>query len=238
MIDFTNIHESWQKVLEPQFNQDYFRSLTDFVQEEATRHTVYPEASTIFRAFNECAFYDTRVVILGQDPYHRPGQAHGLCFSVKEGVRIPPSLLNILKELRDDVGCLIPKNGDLSQWSAQGVLLLNATLTVRGSSPGSHQNKGWERFTDAVIEALATQRKHLVFILWGAYAHKKGELINENNHLVLRAAHPSPFAAHKGFFGCRHFSMTNEYLLSKGCKPVNWCLKEIGMPQEIEFLTR
>lgn len=238
IIDHSSICESWKQHLEQQFQQDYFQVLKDFVEEEQSRHTIFPEASMIFRALNECRFEDTRVVILGQDPYHGPGQAHGLSFSVSNGVRIPPSLRNIFKELRDDLGCRIPQSGDLSQWSEQGVLLLNAMLTVRASAPGSHQKKGWETFTDSVIEILSDKREHLVFILWGAYAEKKSALIDENKHLILRAAHPSPLSAHKGFFGCRHFSKTNEFLVDRGYVPINWCIQENGMTQEIEFRTR
>lgn len=225
MIHRNHFHESWRQLLEEQFEQAYFQSLIHFVEQEVEAHLVFPEKQQVFRAFNECSFEDTRVVILGQDPYHGPGQAHGLCFSVNDGMRIPPSLRNIFKELKEDVGCSIPISGDLSKWSKQGVLLLNATLTVRAASPGSHQKKGWETFTDAVVKALSDQRSNLVFILWGAYAQKKGSIIDEQKHLVLRAAHPSPFAAHKGFFGCRHFSKTNNFLVEKGKKPIDWCLE-------------
>lgn len=220
------IEESWKNVLSDEFSAPYFQSLAAFVKEEYARHTVYPAGKDVFRAFDNCAFEHTRVVIIGQDPYHGPGQAHGLCFSVNEGVRTPPSLVNIFKELKDDLGYPIPPSGNLMPWSHQGVLLLNATLTVRASTPGSHQKKGWEQFTDAAIQALSEQREHLVFLLWGAYAQRKGEVINPEKHLVLKAAHPSPFAAHKGFFGCRHFSKTNAYLCQHGKPEIDWDLNQ------------
>jgi uracil-DNA glycosylase len=218
------IEPGWQKQLNSEFEKPYFKELAKFVRDEYARHTVYPEGRSIFRAFNACPFEKTRVVILGQDPYHGPGQAHGLCFSVNDGVRIPPSLVNIFKELRDDVDFEIPQSGNLQRWSSQGILLLNATLTVRAASPGSHQGKGWEQFTDAAIQRLSEERENLVFLLWGAYAQRKGEIVDQSKHLVLKAAHPSPFAAHKGFFGCRHFSTTNEYLLQNGQSAIDWSL--------------
>ena len=185
-------------------------------------HTVYPPGKEIFTAFDACVFDNTRVVIIGQDPYHGPGQANGLCFSVKEGMRIPPSLVNIFKEIRNDLGKPIPVSGDLKRWAEQGVLLLNATLTVRASEAGSHQKKGWEQFTDAVIRELSSQKENLVFLLWGAYAQKKGEMIDRSKHLVLMSAHPSPFSADRGFFGNKHFSQTNAFLKSKGFTEIDW----------------
>ncbi|HYF66956.1 MAG TPA: uracil-DNA glycosylase, partial [Ohtaekwangia sp.] len=176
----------------------------------------------IFRAFDSCSFEDVKVVIIGQDPYHGPGQANGLCFSVRDGVRVPPSLQNIFKEIKLDLGKPIPVSGDLGRWADQGVLLLNATLTVRGSSPGSHQKKGWEEFTDQIIRTISDEKEHVVFLLWGAYAQKKGEVIDRKKHLVLMSPHPSPFSADRGFFGCKHFSKTNEYLRSKGLKEIDW----------------
>lgn len=223
-----NIEESWKNVLKDQFNAPYFQSLAAFVKDEYARHTVYPAGKDIFRAFDNCAFDATRVVIIGQDPYHGSGQAHGLCFSVNDGVRTPPSLVNIFKELQADLGHPIPPSGNLLPWSHQGVLLLNATLTVRASTPGSHQNKGWEEFTDSAIKALSQKRDQLVFLLWGAYAQRKGAVIDADKHLVLKAAHPSPFAAHKGFFGCRHFSKTNAYLRQRGNPEIDWNLNEQG----------
>lgn len=213
---------SWRKKLEVEFEKPYFQALTRFVRDEYKQHVVFPPGKEIFRAFDCCDFENVRVVIIGQDPYHGPGQANGLCFSVRDGVRMPPSLVNIFKEINKDLGLPIPATGDLGRWSDQGVLLLNATLTVRASSPGSHQNKGWESFTDAVIKLISDQKKNLVFLLWGAYAQKKGEIIDREKHLVLQSPHPSPFSADRGFFGNRHFSKTNEYLVSKGFKPIDW----------------
>lgn len=214
----------WREQLADEFDKPYFGELTRFVKQEHVEHDVYPKGAEIFRAFDACPFDETRVVILGQDPYHGPGQAHGLCFSVNDGIRIPPSLVNIFKELKADIGVELPTSGNLEKWSRRGVLLLNATLTVRARTPGSHQRKGWEEFTDAAISRLSANRENIVFLLWGAYAQKKGAIINSEKHLVLRAAHPSPFAAHKGFFGCRHFSKTNQYLTTNGLAPVDWNL--------------
>ncbi len=216
------IDDSWKVQLQPEFEQDYFRDLVNFVRSEYASTTVYPPGSQIFRAFDLSPFDTTKVVILGQDPYHEPGQAHGLCFSVDKGVPFPPSLQNIYKEIRDDVGTVVSSQGDLSDWARQGVLLLNATLTVRAHQAGSHQNRGWERFTDAVIHRLAEQREHLVFILWGAYAQRKGAFIDKNKHLVLQSPHPSPLSAHRGFFGNRHFSTANRYLQEHGMDPIIW----------------
>ena len=216
------IDDSWKVQLQPEFEQDYFRDLVNFVRSEYASNTVYPPGNQIFRAFDLSPFDTTKVIILGQDPYHEPGQAHGLCFSVDKGVPFPPSLQNIYKEIRDDIGTVVSSQGDLSDWAKQGVLLLNATLTVRAHQAGSHQNKGWERFTDAVIHRLAEQREHLVFILWGAYAQRKGAFIDKNKHLVLQSPHPSPLSAHRGFFGNRHFSTANRYLQEHGIEPVIW----------------
>jgi uracil-DNA glycosylase len=222
MAEDIKIAPSWKKRLQAEFSKDYFRQLIDFVRAEYKTQTVYPPGREIFRAFDCADFDEARVVIIGQDPYHGPGQANGLCFSVREGIPLPPSLKNIFKEIQSDLGKPIPKSGDLERWAQQGVLLLNATLTVRGSAAGSHQNKGWEQFTDAVIKAVSDNKSNVVFLLWGAYAQKKGEIIDRNKHLVLMSAHPSPFSADRGFFGNKHFSKTNEYLKSKGLKEIEW----------------
>ena len=216
------IEKTWKNQLENEFEKDYFLKLTQYVRDEYLHHTVYPEGKLIFNAFNHCPFDQVRVVILGQDPYHEPGQAHGLCFSVREGITLPPSLQNIFKEIRADEGYEPLKSGNLERWANQGVLLLNATLTVRAHQAGSHQNKGWETFTDAVIHALAEKRTGLVFILWGSYAQKKGDFIDGKKHLVLKSVHPSPLSAHRGFFGNKHFRLTNEYLTSQGLTPIDW----------------
>jgi uracil-DNA glycosylase len=213
---------SWKSQLSEEFKKPYFDQLTGFVKSEYKTYTVFPPGKEIFRAFDECDFSNVKVVIIGQDPYHGPGQANGLCFSVHEGVRVPPSLVNIFKEIHADLGKPIPKSGELERWAEQGVLLLNATLTVRAGSPGSHQNKGWETFTDAVIKKISDEKQNVVFLLWGAYAQKKGEIIDRNKHLVLMSAHPSPFSADRGFFGCKHFSKANAYLKSKGLKEIDW----------------
>ncbi len=216
------IEDSWKKHLAPEFEADYFSRLTNFVRDEYARYTVYPPGKLIFNAFNSCPFDKVKVVIIGQDPYHEPGQAHGLCFSVNDGVPFPPSLQNIFKEIASDLGTPSPKSGNLTRWTEQGVLLMNATLTVRAHQAGSHQNKGWETFTDAAIRHLAEEREHLVFILWGSYAQKKGAMIDRNKHLILSSAHPSPLSAYRGFFGNGHFSKTNKYLLEHGIEPINW----------------
>lgn len=216
------IEESWREKLQSEFDAPYFAQLTDFVRHEYATTRVYPPGSQMFAAFDACPFDKVKVVILGQDPYHEPGQAHGLCFSVNDGVPFPPSLQNIFKEIHDDIGTPIPMSGDLSRWAHQGVLLLNAILTVRAHQAGSHQNKGWEQFTDAVIHRLAQDREHLVFILWGAYAQRKGEFVDRSRHLVLQSPHPSPLSAHRGFFGNRHFSRANEYLVAHGIEPILW----------------
>lgn len=216
------IEESWKQVLSPEFEKDYFVRLTDFVREEYRTATVFPPGRLIFNAFNLCPFDKVKVVIIGQDPYHGPGQAHGLCFSVNDGVPYPPSLQNIFKEIHDDTGAPIPTTGNLTRWAEQGVLMLNATLTVRAHTAGSHQRRGWEEFTDAAIRALAEQREHLVFILWGAYAQKKGAFIDREKHLVLSSVHPSPLSAYNGFFGNHHFSRANAYLEEHGEQPIVW----------------
>lgn len=216
------IEKTWKSALEKEFEKDYFLKLTEYIRMEYKQHTVYPEGKLIFNAFDHCPFHNVRVVILGQDPYHEPGQAHGLCFSVQQGVAFPPSLQNIFKEIRADEAYEPLKDGNLERWANQGVLLLNATLTVRAHQAGSHQNKGWETFTDAAIHKLAEERTGLVFLLWGSYAQKKGEFIDSKKHLVLKSVHPSPLSAHRGFFGNHHFSRTNEYLMNQGLTPIDW----------------
>lgn len=216
------IEESWEKVLQPDFDKPYFKELTDFVRSEYAATTIYPPAPLIFNAFNLCPFDKVKVVIIGQDPYHGPGQAHGLCFSVNDGIQFPPSLQNIFKEIKSDLDIPIPTSGNLTRWAEQGVLLLNATLTVRAHNAGSHQKKGWETFTDSVIRILAEQKENLVFILWGAYAQKKGAFIDKNRHLVLSSAHPSPLSAYNGFFGNHHFSLTNKWLTEHNLKAIDW----------------
>ncbi|MCF2444171.1 uracil-DNA glycosylase [Dyadobacter sp. CY345] len=217
------IEESWKKRLSAEFEKPYFGALTDFVKQEYTTKQIFPPAKQIFNAFNHCTFDNCNVVILGQDPYHGFGQANGLCFSVNDGVRMPPSLLNIFKEIKEDLGIDIPKSGNLERWADQGVLLLNATLTVEAGQAGSHQNKGWETFTNAVIKCLSDEKKDLVFMLWGKYAQDKGKIIDENKHHVLKAKHPSPMAAnYGGWFGCKHFSQANDYLSQRGLKPIIW----------------
>jgi len=216
------IENSWKKVLIDEFSKSYFRQLTEFVKVEYKTKTVYPKGAEIFNAFWKCPFDQVKVVILGQDPYHGPNQAHGLSFSVQDGVPFPPSLLNIFKELKADLEIPIPANGNLERWANQGVLLLNATLTVEANKAGSHQNQGWETFTDAVIQLLASQKTDLVFMLWGAYAQKKGAFISSDKHLKLLAPHPSPLSAHRGFLGCRHFSQANEFLKRSGKKEIIW----------------
>lgn len=216
------IEKSWKEQLKGEFEKLYFDQLISFVKNEYETQSVYPPGSKIFSAFDHCSFSDVRVVVVGQDPYHGAGQANGLCFSVADGVRFPPSLQNIFKELQEDMGRPFPSSGNLERWADQGVLLLNATLTVRASSPGSHQNKGWELFTDAVLQQVSAAREDVVFLLWGAYAQKKGALVDSNKHCVLRSPHPSPFSAHSGFFGCKHFSKANQYLSSKGLTTIDW----------------
>lgn len=217
------IDDSWRQALAGEWQAAYFEELTRFVRQQYASHTVYPPGGRIFAAFDTTPFDAVRVVILGQDPYHGPGQANGLCFSVAPGVAMPPSLVNIFKEVHDDVGAPMPTDGDLTRWARQGVLLLNSTLTVEAHRAGSHQGHGWERFTDAVVNALATRREGLVFMLWGNYAKVKGRFIDRGRHLVLTAAHPSPLSANRGgWFGCRHFSQANAYLAAHGQPPIQW----------------
>ena len=217
------IEESWKRVLAGEFESEYFARLADFVRQSYRSGIVYPPAKFIFEAFNRTPFGKVKVVILGQDPYHEPNQAHGLCFSVQDGVRLPPSLVNIYKELETEYGTpFLNRNGDLSHWAEQGVLLLNATLTVEAGNAGSHQGKGWEMFTDAAIAKLSEQRENLVFMLWGGYARRKGAVIDRRKHLVLECAHPSPLSVYRGFFGCGHFRKADEYLAAHGIPPVNW----------------
>lgn len=216
------IEKSWQEVLQTEFDKPYFENLVGFVKQEYASNTIFPPAGQIFNAFNTCPFNNVKVVILGQDPYHGPGQAHGLCFSVNDGIQFPPSLQNIFKEITSDLGIPAPKTGNLTRWAEQGVLLLNATLTVRASQAGSHQGKGWEEFTDAVIKTISEKAENVVFILWGSYAIKKKSLINASKHCILTAPHPSPLSSYRGFFGCKHFSQTNAYLATQGKTPIEW----------------
>ena len=216
------VESGWKSRLRTEFEKDYFIRLTDFIKEEYRKATIYPPGALIFNAFDICPFDTVKAVILGQDPYHGPGQAHGLCFSVRERIEFPPSLINIFKEIETDLGIPQPSSGDLTRWARQGVLLLNATLTVRAHQAGSHQKKGWEEFTDYVIKVLNNEKNNLVFFLWGAYAQKKGESIDRSRHLVLESVHPSPLSASKGFFGNRHFSRCNDYLITKGIEPIDW----------------
>lgn len=216
------IHPSWLSHLQSEFTKPYFQQLSSFVKSEYQTSTIYPPGKYIFHAFDRCPFDAVNVVILGQDPYHGPNQANGLSFSVNDGVPLPPSLRNIYKEIQSDLGKPISQSGNLDHWARQGVLLLNATLTVRAGLAGSHQKKGWEQFTDAVIKLLSDQKQDLVFLLWGNYAQVKGQVINRAKHLVLEASHPSPLSAHSGFFGCQHFSKTNTYLMLQGKDPINW----------------
>ncbi|MDI1324740.1 MAG: uracil-DNA glycosylase [Algoriphagus sp.] len=216
------IEPSWEVALEKVFQQDYFKELASFVKDEYSNGKVFPPGKEIFNAFWHCPIKKVKVVILGQDPYHGPDQAHGLSFSVKPGTPFPPSLLNIFKEIKSDLGKDMPPNGDLTRWADQGVFLLNATLTVKATLAGSHQKKGWEQFTDEVIRKISNSQPHVVFMLWGAYAQKKEELIDESKHLILKAPHPSPLSAHRGFLGCKHFSQANSFLISKGLEPIEW----------------
>lgn len=217
-----SIESTWKTALEEEFNKPYFETLTSTIREAYLRETVFPPPKQIFNAFSYCSLPDTKVVILGQDPYHGPGQAHGLSFSVQDGIKTPPSLKNMYKEIQSDLGKDIPESGNLERWAKQGVLLLNATLTVLPGKPGSHQGLGWETFTDAVIRTLSEKKEHVVFLLWGNFARSKANLIDASKHLILEAPHPSPFSAHSGFFGCRHFSKTNEYLKAHELEPIDW----------------
>jgi len=216
------IEASWKEVLADEFDKDYFKTLAASVKEAYLSRTVFPSPKHVFNAFALCPFDTVKVVILGQDPYHGTGQAHGLSFSVPEGIAVPPSLQNIYKEIKNDIGIDVPSSGNLERWAAQGVLLLNATLTVEAHKAGSHQGLGWEAFTDAVIKKISEEKEHVVFMLWGRYAQEKGAHIDASKHLVLKAAHPSPFSAYNGFFGCKHFSKTNEYLTEHSIKPIEW----------------
>ena len=219
---YVKLNASWKEVLMNEFEKDYFKKLTDFVQNEYNTKTIYPPQSEIFSAFDFTPFENVKVVILGQDPYHGEGQANGLSFSVADGIKLPPSLRNIYKELKDDVGIEISTSGNLESWARQGVLLLNATLTVEATKAGSHQKKGWETFTDAVIQKLSDQKENIVFILWGAYAQKKGAKIDRTKHLVIETAHPSPLGAYRGFWGSKPFSTTNQFLKSKNITEIDW----------------
>ena len=216
------IEPSWKEALKDEFGKDYFGKLTDFVKTEYSSKQIFPAGSQIFNAFDQCPFDKVKVVIIGQDPYHGPGQAHGLCFSVNDGVTFPPSLLNIFKEIERDLGIPYPQSGNLTRWAQQGVLLLNATLTVEAHKAGSHQGKGWETFTDAAIRKLATEKQNIVFMLWGSYAQQKGAMIDASKHLVLKSVHPSPLSAYRGFIGCGHFSQANQFLEAKGLDKIHW----------------
>ena len=221
------ITNDWSEKLKDEYKKDYYRKLFEFVGSEYSTHTVYPPGDDIFNAFHLTPLSNVKVVIIGQDPYHEPGQAHGLSFSVKPGVDIPPSLVNIYKELQSDLGCYIPNNGYLVKWAEQGVLLLNAVLTVRAHAAASHQNKGWEQFTDAVIRIVNDIDRPIVFLLWGGFARGKKSMLTNPNHLVLEAPHPSPLSSYRGFFGCRHFSKANEFLVSHGSTPIDWQIENI-----------
>jgi uracil-DNA glycosylase len=216
------IAESWKSHLEEEFSKPYFDKLTLFLADEVQKEKIYPQGSLIFNAFEKCSFEDTKVVILGQDPYHGAGQANGLSFSVSEGVRVPPSLKNIFQEIKDDLGKEIPTSGNLERWASQGVLMLNAVLTVQASKPASHRKKGWEEFTSAVLKLVSDEKENLVFLLWGKDAQKRGEIIDRTKHLVLESAHPSPYSVHTGFFGNKHFSQANNYLKEKGKEEIDW----------------
>jgi len=217
------IHPSWKKELDDEFEKDYFKNLTEFVKAEYNENTCYPKGNDIFSAFDHSTFSNTKVVILGQDPYHGVGQANGLSFSVNDGIQSPPSLQNIFKEIEDDLGKPVPNSGNLERWANQGVLLLNATLTVRAHQAGSHQKKGWEQFTDRVIEIISAEKENVVFLLWGGYAKKKGAKIDSSKHLILTSGHPSPLSANRGYwFGNKHFSKANTYLKENGKEPIDW----------------
>jgi len=221
------IHESWKKILNEEFNSPYFKALKDFLLEERKLHRVYPSGANIFHAYNQTPFEKVKLVILGQDPYHGTGQAHGLSFSVPFGIKPPPSLVNIFKEIQSDLNLPIPNHGNLESWANQGVLLLNATLTVRANQAGSHQNKGWEIFTDTIIKKLSDEKENLVFLLWGRFAQNKAQLIDGDKHYVLMAPHPSPFSARTGFFGCKHFSLANNHLVEAGLEEIDWRIPDI-----------
>ncbi len=222
------IDNDWLGPLSPEFRKPYYAQLYKFVNEEYRTHTIYPAKQDVFAAYDRTPLENVKVLILGQDPYHEPGQAHGLCFSVKPGTKVPPSLVNIYKELQDDCGCYIPDNGYLVKWADQGVMLLNTVLTVRAHQAFSHQGKGWEQFTDATIAALNRQDRPIVYMLWGSAAQKKAAMLDNPKHLVLKAAHPSPLSAYKGFMGCRHFSKANDFLSKGGIEPIDWQIENIG----------
>lgn len=219
-----SIDDSWKKVLWEEFQADYFRTLKQYLVDERNHYTIYPSGPNIFNAFNKTPLHELKVVILGQDPYHGQGQAHGLCFSVPEGIKPPPSLVNIFKEIHTDLDFPIPNHGNLVAWATSGVMLLNATLTVRANQAGSHQKQGWENFTDKVIQTISQEKENVVFLLWGRFAQAKKTLIDSTKHLILEAAHPSPFSAYNGFFGCRHFSKANAYLREHGITGIDWSL--------------
>lgn len=216
------ISEDWKRVLQPEFDKPYFEQLTSFVRSEYASRKIFPQGRNIFRAFDKCPFENVKVVVIGQDPYHGDGQANGLCFSVNDGVQFPPSLQNIFKEIHDDIGTPFPASGNLDRWAEQGVLLLNAVLTVRAHEAASHAGKGWEQFTSAVVKALSEQRQGIVYMLWGSYAQNKGSIVDPARNLILKSVHPSPLSAYRGFFGCRHFSKANEYLRSTGKTEIAW----------------
>ena len=216
------IEESWKAHLKPEFDKDYFRTLTDFVKSEYSQYQIFPPGKLIFNAFNLCPFDKVKVVIIGQDPYHGPGQAHGLCFSVNDGVPFPPSLVNIFKEIKADIGTDAPATGNLTRWAEQGVLMLNTVLTVRAHQANSHQGRGWEQFTDAIIHAVNAQDRPIVYMLWGRPAQSKIPMLTNPKHLILKAPHPSPLSAYRGFFGCKHFSQANEFLKEHGIEPIDW----------------
>lgn len=226
------ISGNWAKALEPEFRKPYYTDLYKFIKEEYSTHVVYPPSEEIFNALHLTDLHDIKVVILGQDPYHEPGQAHGLCFSVRPDVDIPPSLVNIYKELHDDLGCKIPNNGYLEHWAKQGVLLLNTLLTVRAHQAFSHKGKGWENFTDAIIRAVNNEDRPIVYMLWGSPAQKKAEMLNNPKHLILKAPHPSPLSAYRGFFGCKHFSKCNEFLEKNGLEKIDWQIPDIEVHPE------
>ena len=218
------IAEDWKALLQEEFDKPYFEELTRFVREEYAARQIFPAGRNIFRAFDRCPLSSLKVVIIGQDPYHGEGQANGLCFSVNDGVRFPPSLQNIFKEIHDDIGSPIPTSGNLDRWAEQGVLLLNSVLTVRAHEAASHAGRGWEQFTDAVVRAIAERKQGVVYMLWGSYAQKKGQMANPSQNLILKSVHPSPLSVYRGFFGCKHFSKTNEFLVRCGIEPINWSL--------------
>ncbi len=216
------IAEDWKEILQAEFDKPYFTALTDFVREEYASHQVFPRGSNIFRAFDKCPFEQLKVVIIGQDPYHGEGQANGLCFSVNDGVPFPPSLKNIFTEVSSDIGVPVPTSGNLDRWAEQGVLLLNAVLTVRAHEAASHAGRGWEQFTDAVVRAIAERKQGVVYMLWGSYAQRKGAIADPSRNLILKAVHPSPLSVYRGFFGSRHFSQANAYLAQQGLRPIEW----------------